>query len=156
ATLHSVQYRAAFAIFSLIPILQAEERPARIRVEVKANSAPVSGAGVMMNGEAYRSDANGVAILSAPLGLVEVSVTKEGYLPAKASLSIDQPRQWDLVIELFPSEQKEEITVHATRTGRRIQDSPLRVEVLDAEEIDEKTLMTPGDIVMMLNEMGGL
>ena len=32
----------------------------------------------------------------------------------------------------------------------------MRVEVLGAEEIEEKVLMTPGDIVMMLNEMGGL
>src|SRR6266508_4803168 len=32
----------------------------------------------------------------------------------------------------------------------------MRVEVLDREEIEEKIMMTPGDIVMMLNEMGGL
>ena len=32
----------------------------------------------------------------------------------------------------------------------------MRVEVLDREEIEEKLMMTPGDIVMMLNEMGGL
>ena len=32
----------------------------------------------------------------------------------------------------------------------------MRVEVLDAEEIEEKVMMTPGDIVMMLNEMGGM
>jgi iron complex outermembrane receptor protein len=32
----------------------------------------------------------------------------------------------------------------------------MRVEVLDREEIEEKQLMTPGDITMMLNEMGGL
>lgn len=32
----------------------------------------------------------------------------------------------------------------------------MRVEVLDREEIEEKLLMTPGDIVMMLNEMGGM
>ena len=32
----------------------------------------------------------------------------------------------------------------------------MRVEVLDAEEIDEKLMMTPGDVVMMLNEMGGM
>lgn len=35
-------------------------------------------------------------------------------------------------------------------------DLPMRVEVLDREEIEEKMLMTPGDIVMMLNETGGL
>src|SRR5512145_369343 len=49
-----------------------------------------------------------------------------------------------------------EITVSATRTGGRIDDQPLRVEVLEREEIEEKMLMTPGDIVMMLNEMGGM
>ena len=32
----------------------------------------------------------------------------------------------------------------------------MRVEALDREEIEEKMLMTPGDIVMMLNEMGGM
>src|SRR4029453_17509491 len=32
----------------------------------------------------------------------------------------------------------------------------MRVEVLQREEIEEKMLMTPGDIVMMLNEMGGM
>ena len=32
----------------------------------------------------------------------------------------------------------------------------MRVEVLEREEIEEKMLMTPGDIVMMLNEMGGM
>jgi outer membrane receptor for ferrienterochelin and colicins len=47
-------------------------------------------------------------------------------------------------------------TVSATRTDKRIEDQPMRVEVVDAEEIEEKQLMTPGDIVMMLNEMGGL
>src|SRR5688500_13536800 len=55
-----------------------------------------------------------------------------------------------------PPEIEVSITVEATRTGGRIEDSPLRVEVLEREEIEEKMLMTPGDIVMMLNEMGGM
>src|SRR6187399_806628 len=48
------------------------------------------------------------------------------------------------------------VTVSATRTGTRLDDQPMRVEVLGREEIEEKLMMTPGDIVMMLNEMGGL
>jgi outer membrane receptor for ferrienterochelin and colicins len=51
---------------------------------------------------------------------------------------------------------EQQITVSATRTERRLEDTPTRVEVLEREEIEEKMLMTPGDIVMMLNEMGGL
>ena len=55
-----------------------------------------------------------------------------------------------------PPEIEVSITVSATRTGGRLEDQPLRVEVLEREEIEEKMLMTPGDIVMMLNEMGGM
>ena len=55
-----------------------------------------------------------------------------------------------------PIEIEEEVIVTATRTGGRIDDQPTRVEVLNREEIEEKMMMTPGDIVMMLNEMGGM
>ena len=55
-----------------------------------------------------------------------------------------------------PARIEEEITVAATRTDKRLDDQPMRVEVLEREEIEEKMLMTPGDIVMMLNEMGGM
>lgn len=58
--------------------------------------------------------------------------------------------------EAQPPTIEETITVSATRTGTRLEDEALRVEVLDREEIEEKMLMTPGDIVMMLNEMGGM
>lgn len=50
----------------------------------------------------------------------------------------------------------EEITVQATRSRRRLQDEPIRVEVIDQEEIEEKLLMRPGNISMLLAETGGL
>lgn len=50
----------------------------------------------------------------------------------------------------------EEVLVQATRTGRRVQDEPIRVEVLNREEIEEKIAMRPGNIAMLLSETGGL
>ena len=55
-----------------------------------------------------------------------------------------------------PPTIEESVTVSVARTGGRLEDTPMRVEVLNREEIEEKMLMTPGDIVMMLNEMGGM
>ncbi len=55
-----------------------------------------------------------------------------------------------------PVEIEETVVVTATRSGERIDDQPTRVEVLNREEVEEKMMMTPGDIVMMLNEMGGM
>jgi iron complex outermembrane receptor protein len=53
-------------------------------------------------------------------------------------------------------EEHEEIVVQATRSGRRVQDEPIRVEVIDHEEIEEKILMVPGNISMVVAETGGL
>jgi len=50
----------------------------------------------------------------------------------------------------------EEITIQATRSRRRVQDEPIRVEVINQEEIEEKLLMRPGNISMLLAETGGL
>ena len=55
-----------------------------------------------------------------------------------------------------PPEVTETVVVTATRSERRIQDEPLRVEVIDREEIEEKALMTPGSVAMLLGETTGL
>src|SRR5687767_7585675 len=51
---------------------------------------------------------------------------------------------------------EESVTVTATRTDRRIEDVPVRVEVVPSEEVQEKIMMTPGDVSMLLNETNGL
>lgn len=57
-----------------------------------------------------------------------------------------------------PGEQEEveELIVQSTRSGRRVQDEPIRVEVINREEIEEKITMRPGSIAMLLSETGGL
>lgn len=55
-----------------------------------------------------------------------------------------------------PLEAEETVVVTATRSGRRLQDEPLRVEVIAGEEIEEKALMTPGSVAMLLGETTGL
>jgi iron complex outermembrane receptor protein len=51
---------------------------------------------------------------------------------------------------------EEEVVVTATRTDRRLEDEPLRVEVVPGEEVQEKIMMTPGDVSMLLTETNGL
>jgi len=54
------------------------------------------------------------------------------------------------------TEESEDIIVQATRSRRRVQDEPTKVEVLAREEIEEKILMRPGNIATILSETGGL
>ncbi len=53
-------------------------------------------------------------------------------------------------------EEEPEIVVQATRTGRRVQDEPIRVDVINREEIEEKLLMRPGNIAMLVSETPGV
>lgn len=53
-------------------------------------------------------------------------------------------------------EEEEEILVQATRSRRRVQDEAIRVEVIGREEIEEKMLMTPGNISMLVAETPGV
>jgi len=124
---------------------------------VTAGGAPVAGAEIVVAGKTYVTDPRGEARIVVDPGSVELTVVKEGFAPVTATVTVEAGQQQPVTIALErrPSVQ-ETVTVSATRTGRGLEDQPMRVEVLDHDEIDEKLMMTPGDVVMMLNEMGGM
>ncbi|GHV01225.1 TonB-dependent receptor [Bacteroidia bacterium] len=55
-----------------------------------------------------------------------------------------------------PDEELEEVVVSSTRSTRTIRDIPTRLELVGAEELDEKASMKPGDIRMLLSESTGI
>src|SRR5581483_12378857 len=144
-------------VFTMMPALP-QPLQSTVRVQVKTDARPVENADVRVSGgHSSKTGPDGVAVLSAPLGHVDVNVTKRGFFPASVSLDLDVAKEWQLEIELQPQEQQQqEITVYATRTDTRLQDSPLHVEVISQDEINEEMAMRPGDISMLLNELGGM
>lgn len=128
-----------------------------LRIEVRAEDAPVPAATVTINRVVHTTDATGTLTIAAAEGEHRIDVTKDGFFAASQTIRVVAGQSAHVIVDLQPQEvHEEEITVAATRTGRGLDEQPVRVEVLDREEIEEKALMTPGDIVMMLNEMGGL
>ncbi len=119
---------------------------------------PVADASVIVDEVEYRTDEYGRLTVSSRPGEAIVVAAKAGFAPTSASIMVVGGTvvnvRLDLVLQ--PVVEEEVTVIATTRTGRRIEDQPMRVEVLDREEIEEKMLMTPGDIVMLLNETGGL
>ncbi|MAG70796.1 MAG: TonB-dependent receptor [Acidobacteria bacterium] len=137
----------------------AQEQTGTVRVEVVTTAGePVADAEVIAAGVTYQTDELGVAVLAVPAGSVQVTVVQEGFVPISIPIDVVAGREQRVSIELAQAlTVEEEVTVVAsTRTERRIEDQAMRVEVLNREEVEEKMLMTPGDIGMMLNETGGL
>ncbi|MFN2447023.1 MAG: TonB-dependent receptor plug domain-containing protein [Vicinamibacterales bacterium] len=154
--------RSAFiAVISCVflpgAILAAQE-PATLRIEVRAGNVPVQNAEVVVRGVTHWTDSMGRVTFPSSPGAIDVTVVKQGFAPATASIQLAPVGQQDVIIELQaqPTVEEHVTVIAATRTEKRLEDQPMRVEVLAREEIEEKMLMTPGDIVMMLNEMGGM
>ena len=54
------------------------------------------------------------------------------------------------------ADEVEKIVVQATRSGRIADEQPIRVEIINREEITEKATMRPGNISMLVAETGGV
>src|SRR5436309_13349432 len=84
-------------------------------------------------------------------------IARYGFKSRTVRASVSEGTTTRITVELEAvSVLTQEITVTATRTETRLEDQPLRVEVLEQEEVEEHTLMTPGDIAMLLSERSGL
>jgi iron complex outermembrane receptor protein len=148
----------AVLVFSQTSTMGAQGQAATLRVQVRSAEKPVEGAEVAAAGHTARTDASGTATVAVSPGTIEFSVVKEGFARATGSVRAAAGAVQEVVVELQaqPAVEETVTVVASTRTDKRLEDQPMRVEVLAREEIEEKMLMTPGDIVMMLNEMGGM
>jgi iron complex outermembrane receptor protein len=138
--------------------LPASALSGTVRVEVKHGEQGICGASVVANGESHLTDCEGLVSFLAAAGGLEIVVAKDGFLPVATFVDVKEGEEnlLRVALERQPVIEEEVTVVATTRTERGIEEQPMRVEVLGREEVEEKMLMTPGDIVMMLNEMGGM
>ena len=150
--------RLAWLAIAAAPLaLHAQDVRGTVRVSVRAESTPVEGAVVRSGPVAAQTDPRGEAELQLAPGAQRLIVSRLGFLPETLAVEVRAGAVTAVTVALEEQAAAvEPVVVAATRSERRIEDVPLRVEVLGREEIEEKMLMTPGDISMMLNETGGL
>ncbi|MBI4888806.1 MAG: TonB-dependent receptor [Acidobacteria bacterium] len=128
-----------------------------MRIEVRSDEGPVADAEVVVNGVTVRTPATGVVSVPVTAGRVDITVVKEPFAPLSSSVTVAEGRTQSLVFELEERpEFEEQVIVTATRTETRLEDQPLRVEVVPGDEVQEKIMMTPGDVSMLLAETNGL
>ena len=147
----------AVALLPAVGRAQDTTSLATLRVGVSSGDLPVEGALVRAGAAAAQTDAGGRAVLRVPAGSHLVRAARIGFLPESVAVVLRAAADTSIEIRLATSaDELEEVVVSATRGERRIEDEAVRVEVLVREEIEEKMLMTPGDVAMMLNETSGL
>ena len=130
-----------------------------VTVTVRAESAtgPIEGVRIRSASATSLTNADGVALMSLAVGEHVIEADRIGFSPARVELLLTEARDTTVTVLLQAvAIETEGIVVTSGRTERRIEDEPLRIEAVSREEVEEKLLMTPGDIAMLLNETAGL
>ncbi len=143
------------------PGAPAADSLATVRVTVRQGEAPVEGAIVRVLNLAppvgAQTDARGAATVRLPAGERRLVVSRLGVRPDTLALALRAGQDTSVAVRLEEAgAELEAVVVAATRGERRVEDTPLRVEVVDEEEVAEKLAMRPASIQMLLAETGGL
>ena len=149
-------------LFSLLFVIltfttQAQQRtPLTLRVEDSLSHEPLVGATIQFKTKPATgtvTDGQGRASLGAlPANVRTVLVSLVGYQNRTVTL----PEMADslLVVRLASAEASlDEVTVTATRTNSRIEDLPIKVEVLGQEDMDEESAVVPGNVASILGDI---
>jgi iron complex outermembrane receptor protein len=138
------------------PAASQAQAAVSLTLEVTSHDGPVEAATIRLDSMTAITDARGRAVFRVRPGRHTLRAERLGYAAAQRTVEISA-RDTTITLELAEEAIEEEaIVVTSTRGERRIEDEPIRVEVVTQEEIEEKLLMTPGSIAMLLNETTGL
>jgi iron complex outermembrane receptor protein len=143
----------------VVPIRAQRPDSGTVDVTVRESMGMVSGFLVRSENRSATTDANGRARLVLPAGPRLIVVTRIGFVPKRLPATVVADSVVSVSVDVAMEDRMaamDAITVTATRTERLVEETPVRVEVLDEMEVDENTLMAPSGITMLLNETPGL
>ena len=144
------------AIACLISISAAAQHTLKVKVQDGTSSEALPGANVKLvqTSGGGSTDKNGTfEFKNLGAGKLELEVSFVGYQDTLVSVTIPFAGP-ELVVSLAAHEEElEAIYVSSTRTNRRIEDLPLKVEVLGLEEMDEESALVPGNVASILGDL---
>lgn len=141
------------------PLRGQQRDSGTVSITVRESMGMVEGFIIRSETRSAMTDASGRARLMLPAGRRTLVLTRIGFIPKRAEVIVIADSTvsvtFDVAMEDMMSAM-EAVTVTAARTERLVEETPLRVEVLDEMEVDENALMAPSGITMLLNATPGV
>ncbi|MCO4293331.1 TonB-dependent receptor [Solitalea sp. MAHUQ-68] len=108
------------------------------------------------NKGALSSDSGKVVFSDLSAGKHRFLFSLEGYDPQEIQITLPSS-SWHVVLLKAKQKELEEVTVIASsRNNLRMENSPLKVEVLGMEELAEENTIKPGNIASLLSDVSGI
>ena len=148
-----------FLLFTSKTVTFAQSNGIRIKLEDAISHEPLIGATVRLKSNSKigaSADVNGIEELkNIPAGKQNFEATFVGYGEKEFTieLPLSDEKQPFIVGLLQGKEDLEEVVVTSSRTNSRIEDLPIKVEVIGQEEMDEESAVVPGNVASILGDI---
>jgi iron complex outermembrane receptor protein len=148
--------RRLLAALVVAPSIAAAQQ-ARLSVRVEAEGNPLAQAQVRTGIDMAATNVAGIARFTLGPGTHLVKVRLIGFKPDSFQVTLARGADTTVVVELHSAaEELEQMFVTSTRGVKRLEDEPVRIEVLGGDDVAEKTEMRPQDLKGFLTEMAGV
>ena len=140
-------------------LISAQTNSIKIKLEDAISHEPLIGATVRLKSNSKigaSADVNGIAELkNVPAGKQTFEATFVGYEEKEfmVELPFADDKQPFVVGLTQGKEALEEVVVTSSRTNSRIEDLPIKVEVLGQEDMDEESAVVPGNVASILGDI---
>lgn len=140
-------------------VLFAQSNSIKIKLEDAISHEPLIGATVRLKSNSKigaSADANGIAELkNIPSGKQNFEANFVGYGEKEFTIELPMSNEKQpFIIGLSQGkEDLEEVIVTSSRTNSRIEDLPIKVEVIGQEEMDEESAVVPGNVASILGDI---
>jgi outer membrane receptor for ferrienterochelin and colicins len=141
----------------ILNIAFAQEKTVRFKVIDKENNQPIENVTIVAQKILIgKTNVNGIFTRLIAGSFTECIFSSIGYENTKVKLSYGDT-SWTIVPMQKIVLKGEEVTIIAsTRNNQKIENSPLKVEVLGREEMDEENTIKPANIASILGDISGV
>lgn len=142
---------------SFAGLLASAQYKVAVKVLNATTNEPLESVSVAIDAKVLTTtDKNGISILFLPTGKTGLLFTAAGYQSVDTTIIV--PINDTLFISMLPSQKElDEVTiVSSTRNNQRIENAPMKVEVLGREEMDEESTIKPAGIASILGDVSGV
>ena len=147
-----------FIVCQICTLAVSAQEIFRVTVKDKVTAQVLSGVTVTPTGGKgiVTNDSGQAVIIDLPAGKHTIQFSSVGYEPFTLTVTLPDTSWHEVLLTALHKEMEEVTVVASTRNNQRIENSPLKVEVLGKEEMDEENTIKPGNIASILGDVSGI
>jgi len=125
-------------------------------IKDKATKQVLQGVTIEEGGKKTISNANAITINNLSIGKHIFSFSFVGYETTTLEITLPDTSIHEVLLSAIEKVLEEVTVASSTRSNQNIENSPLKVEVLGKEEMDEENTIKPGNIASILGDVSGI